>query len=162
MTSETVLIKMVLDAWHIHIKRTDELFNSLSDEQLMKEISPGRNRGIYLLGHLAAVHDRILPLLELGNSLHPQLWQPFVESPDKAVAELPAIQVLREHWKEINTKLADKMSGLSAADWFQKHTSVSAEDFAKEPHRNKLNIIINRTNHLSSHFGQLLLLKPKD
>ncbi len=46
MTSEDIFIKMVLDAWHTHIKRTDELFNSLSDEQLMKEIAPGRNRGI--------------------------------------------------------------------------------------------------------------------
>jgi hypothetical protein len=162
MTSETIFIRMVLDAWHTHIKRTDELFDSLSDEQLMKEIAPGRNRGIYLLGHLAAVHDRILPLLELGNSLHPELWQPFVENPDREVTELPTTQTLREYWKEINKNLADKMSSLSPEAWFQKHTSVSAEDFAKEPHRNKLNIIVNRTNHLANHLGQLLLLKSKD
>jgi hypothetical protein len=162
MNSEDILIKMVLDAWHTYIKRTDDLFHAFSDEQIMKEIEPGRKRGIYLLGHLAGVHDRLFPLLELGDVLHPELWQPFVEKPDKEVADLPPTQTVRDYWKEINTKLADKMSGLSAADWFQKHTSVSAEDFAKEPHRNKLNIIINRTNHLSSHFGQLLLLKPKD
>lgn len=161
MTREDIFIKMVLDAWHLHIKRTDELFNSLSDEQLMNEIAPGRNRGVYLLGHLAAVHDRMLPLLELGNPLHPELWQPFVESPDKSVTELPSTQILREYWKEINTTLADKMSRFTSDDWFQKHTSVSAEDFDKEPHRNKLNLIINRTNHLADHLGQLLLLKPK-
>lgn len=162
MTSETIFIKIVLDAWHTHIKRTDELFNSLSDEQLMKEIAPGRNRGIYLLGHLAAVHDRILLLLELGNPLYPELWDPFVERPDKEVTELPATQTLREYWKEINTNLAGKMASLSPETWFQKHTSVSAEDFAKERHRNKLNIIVNRTNHLANHLGQLLLLKSKD
>jgi hypothetical protein len=159
MTSETILIKMVLDAWSTHVKRTDELFNSLSDEQLMKEIAPGRNRAIYLLGHLAAVHDRIFPLLELGNPLHPELWDPFVERPDREVTELPATQALRQYWKEINTKLADNISSLSPEVWFQKHTSVSAEDFAKEPHRNKLNIIVSRTNHLANHLGQLLLLK---
>jgi hypothetical protein len=162
MTNETTFIKMVLDAWHTYIKRTDELFNSLSDDQLMREIAPGRNRGIYLLGHLAAVHDRMLPLLELGNPLHPELWDPFVEKPDKEVTELPATETLREDWKEINTNLGDKMSRLSPEAWFQKHTSVSAEDFAKEPHRNKLNLIINRTNHLANHFGQLLLLKSKN
>jgi hypothetical protein len=162
MTSETIFVKMVLDAWHTHIQRTDELFNSLSDEQLMKAVAPGRNRGIYLLGHLAAVHDRILSLLELGNPLHPELWQPFVESPDKEVSELPTTQTLRGNWKEINKDLADKMSSLSPQGWFQKHTSVSAADFAKEPHRNKLNIIVNRTNHLANHLGQLLLLKSKD
>lgn len=159
MTSETIFIKMVLDAWNTYIKRTDELFNSLSDEQLMKEIAPGRNRGMYLLGHLAAVHDRILPLLELGDPLHPELWQPFVEKPDKEDTELPSTQTLREYWKEINTRLADNISRLSPEVWFQKHTAVSKEDFANEPYRNKLNIIVNRTNHLANHLGQLLLLK---
>ena len=33
------------------------------------------------------------------------------------------------------------------------------EDFIKEPHRNKLNIILTRTTHLSYHTGQLALLK---
>ena len=150
---------MALDAWHTYIRRTDELFNSYSDEQLMGEIAPGKNRGIYLLGHLAAIHDRMLILLELGNPLYSDLWQIFVESSDKEVADLPSTQKLRAYWKEINTNLNDKISGLSTIEWFQKHTSVSAEDFAKEPHRNKLNIIINRTNHLASHYGQLLLLK---
>src|SRR5438105_14962805 len=100
MTSEPIFIKMVLDAWHMYIKRTDELFNSLSDEQLMREIAPGRNRGVYLLGHLAAVHDRILPLLGLGDTLHPELWDPFVEKRDKEVTKLPAIETLRQYWKE--------------------------------------------------------------
>lgn len=162
MTSETVFIKMVLDAWHTHIKRTDELFDSLSNDQLMQEIAPRRNRGIYLLGHLAAVHDRISPLLEIGNSLYPELWDPFVQKPDKEVTELPATQTLRGYFKKINMDLAGNISSLSHEAWFQKHTAVSVEDFAKEPHRNKLNIIVNRTNHLANHLGQLLLLKSKD
>ena len=160
MTNEDLFIKMALDAWHTYITKTDELFSLFSEEQLMKEIAPGKNRGIYLMGHLAAIHDRMLLLLGLGDPLYPQLWQPFVESPDKEVTSLPSIQTLREYWKDIHTNLNDKLSGLSTAEWFQRHTSVSVEDFAKEPHRNKLNIIINRTNHLANHFGQLLLLKP--
>src|SRR3954462_6941526 len=101
MSSDRVFIKMVLDAWHTYIARTDDLFNSLSDEQLMQEVAAGKNRGVYLLGHLAAVHDRILSFLEMGAPLHPGLWQPFVESPDKEVTALPPTQTLREHWKEI-------------------------------------------------------------
>jgi len=42
-------------------------------------------------------------------------------------------------------------------EWFAKHSAVSAEDFAKEPHRNKLNILVNRTNHHSYHLGQTRL-----
>jgi hypothetical protein len=100
--------------------------------------------------------------LELGNPLHPELWDPFVEKPDREPNGLPATKTLRQSWKEINETLASKFSGLSSEEWFQKHTSISGEDFAKEPHRNKLNIIVNRTNHLANHLGQLLLLMPKE
>lgn len=50
---------------------------------------------------------------------------------------------------------------LSPADWFAKHTAVSDEDFAKEPHRNRLNVLLSRTIHQSNHLGQLSLLKKK-
>jgi len=55
--------------------------------------------------------------------------------------------------------LAEKFSTVKPDEWFQKHNSVSAEDFIKEPHRNRLNIIITRTTHLSYHLGQFILLK---
>ena len=158
---EELFIKMVLDAWNVHVKRTDDLINSFSDEQLMKEIAPGRNRGIYLLGHLAAVHDRIFPLLGLGNQLKPELYNIFVENPDKAIANIPATADLRLFWKEVNTTLCEHFTSLTPAQWFQKHNSVSEQDFMKEPHRNKLNIVINRTNHLASHLGQLLYLREE-
>lgn len=152
---------MVLDAWHTQIKNTNELFDSVSDEQLMAEIAPGRNRGIYLLGHLTAVHDKMLPLLGFGDQRYPNLYKTFVQNADKTEADIPALEDLRNYWKETNTILSEKFSGLSVDDWFQRHNAVSETDFAKEPHRNKLNLVINRTNHLANHLGQLLLLKNK-
>jgi hypothetical protein len=62
----------------------------------------------------------------------------------------------------VNTLLSQHFNKLTPLEWFQKHNSVSEEDFVKEPHRNKLNLIINRTNHLASHLGQLLYLKEKN
>jgi hypothetical protein len=50
---------------------------------------------------------------------------------------------------------------LQPEGWFEKHTSVSAEDFVKEPHRNRLNVVAGRAIHLSSHLGQLVFLQPK-
>jgi hypothetical protein len=52
-----------------------------------------------------------------------------------------------------------KINALTPDEWFQKHTAVTSEDFAKEPHRNRLNIVVTRTSHLSYHLGQLVLLK---
>jgi hypothetical protein len=49
---------------------------------------------------------------------------------------------------------------MSTADWLDRHMSISAEDFKREPMRNKLNVLINRTNHESYHLGQLMLLHP--
>jgi len=154
-----VMIKIVLDLWNGRIKEADNLFDKLTDEQLLKEIAPGKNRGVYLLGHLAGVHDRMLPLLNFGEMLYPQLGDIFLMKPDKAVAEIPSTSDLRLYWNTINSKLSEHFNKLTDEEWFEKHTAVSAEDFAKEPHRNKLNVVAGRTSHLAYHNGQIALLK---
>lgn len=159
---EELFIKMVLDAWHTQVKNTDNLLHLLSDEQLLREIAPGKNRGIYLLGHLAAVHDRMLPLLGLGEQRYPNLYTSFVQAADRTVSDLPSPEDIRNYWKETNNVLSEAFSQLSPTEWFEKHNAVSETDFAKEPHRNKLNLVINRTNHLANHLGQLLLLKTQE
>ena len=157
--SKELIVKMVLDSWNGRLQQADKLFAGLSDEQLQEEVAPGRNRGIYLLGHLAAAHDGMLPLLNFGESLFPFLRSPFLEKSDKTVAELPSAADVRSYWTKVNATLAAKIANLKPEQLFERHTSVSEEDFAKEPHRNKLNIIISRTNHLSYHLGQMALLK---
>ena len=107
---------------------------------------------------MIAVHDDMLVLLDMGDKLYPELIEPFIKSPDKTVSNLPAAGTLRTYWAKQNEVLAQKFAGLQPDDWFQKHTAVTAEDFAKEPHRNKLNIIITRTSHLAYHHGQFVLL----
>jgi len=61
-------------------------------------------------------------------------------------------------WNTVNTTLTNHFNTMQPSDWLDRHTKVSPEDFAKEPHRNKLNILLTRTNHLSYHSGQLNLL----
>ena len=48
---------MALKAWHSTIKRTNTIFDELSDEEIKKEIAPNKNRAVYLLGHLVAVNE---------------------------------------------------------------------------------------------------------
>jgi len=150
---------MALQAWETNSKRATTIFNGFSDEDLFLEIAPGKNRVIYLLGHLTAINDRMLPLLGLGERMYPQLDEPFLSSPDKTVAALPSAKELREYWTKSNEILSGHFNRLSAGEWFQKHTQMTDEDYAKEPHRNKLSVLMNRTNHLSFHLGQLVLIK---
>lgn len=159
MNTEQLMVKMVLDRWNILIKRCDGILDSLTDEQLLKEIVPGKNRGIYLLGHLIGVHDEMIPILNLGDRFYPHLTHPFLESPDKTIPELPSAGELRVLWKNQNEILAQKLGSLQPHEWFEKHNSISAEDFLLEPHRNKLNVMITRVSHLSYHVGQLVLIQ---
>ena len=154
-------VRMAVDAWNSELKATNALLDKLSDEQLMREIAPGRNRGIYLLGHLTAVHDQVLPLLRFQETIFPELYGPFHDEPDRAVADLPSISQLRAQWKEVNDTLMAHMNKLPPGEWFTRHANISEADFPKEPHRNRLNVLISRTNHLAYHRGQLVLLVQK-
>ncbi len=159
MNSNQTIIKMIFDKWYASIKNFDTLLNSLTDEQLQKEIVPTKNRGIYLLGHLIAVHDDMLIILDMGNKLYPELNKPFIDSPDKSVSEIPSAKELRAYWSKQCEVLKQKFENLQPEEWFEKHTAISADDFIKEPHRNKLNVVLTRTTHLTYHTGQLALLK---
>ena len=159
MSSNQTFIKMVFDRWNESLNTCDKLLNELMDEQLLKEVAPGKNRGIYLLGHLIAVHDDLFKLLDIREKDYPELYLIFHESPDRAVAEIPSARELRACWSKQCEELKQKLTRLSPEEWFEKHTNISAEDFIKEPHRNKLNVILNRTTHLNYHIGQLILLK---
>ncbi|HTQ27805.1 MAG TPA: DinB family protein [Puia sp.] len=159
MAQDQLFVQMALLAWETNISRADSMIGHFSDEQLMKEIAPGKNRGIYLLGHLVAVHDAMCDILELGERHYPFLTNIFLSSPDRSGLEMPTVSKLREYWTETNQRLAGHFNRLSPDEWLEKHHNISAEDFLKEPHRNKLAVLINRTGHLAYHTGQLVLLK---
>ncbi len=152
---------MALDAWNTQINRTNKLFASLTDEQLTTEVAPDRNSGTYLLGHLAAVHDAMLPLLRFGQKLRPELEEVFIKNPDKSGLETPPVAELRKYWTQVNEALSAAFGKLTAAEWFERHSAISEEDFTKEPHRNRLNLVMNRTAHLANHLGQLTFLKAR-
>jgi len=154
-----LFIKMAILAWQTYNGRMNTLFEKLSDEQLLSEVAPGRNTGIYLLGHMIAIGDAMRPLLGFGEKIYPELWKIFVETPDHSGQKMPAVATLRKNWEDINIDLTNHINGLQPDEWFNKHSAVSEEDFAREPYRNKLNLLMNRTNHLSYHLGQLAFLQ---
>lgn len=159
MTHTEIAVKMVLDRWNASIKNANTLLELLTDEKLSNEIAPSKNRGIYILGHLIAVHDDMITLLNMGEKIYPELNEPFIKLADKATDKIPALAELRAYWTNQCNIMNEQFSAMKPTDWFEKHTAVTAEDFEKEPIRNKLNIIITRTSHLQYHLGQLQLLK---
>jgi DinB superfamily len=158
--TEQVFVTSTVNSWKSVVERANKLFSGLSEEQLQREVAPGKNRLVYLWGHLIAVHDRMLPLLGVGERLHPEYDAAFITNPDRAVTQLPALTEMKRTWDEVNSKLLAGIEKFSAAEWLQRHSSVSEEDFAKDPLRNRLSVLLSRTNHVSFHLGQTVLI-PK-
>jgi hypothetical protein len=159
-TSDSGFAVGVLASWKQVLGQIDKGLAGWSDEALQTEVAPGRNRLYYLLGHLTAVHDRMLPLLRLGDRLYPGLDQQFLTEADRAfTGEGPTAEELRKAWTEVNGKLTAALAELSAAALLERHASITEEDFAKEPHRNRLAVLLSRTTHAAMHEGQMRLVK---
>jgi len=156
-TTEEILITTALKSWDQWVGRTGQFFDSLSDEQMLTAIAPGKNRPIYLLGHLLVVNDAMISQLRLGESSHADLAETFVKQPDGAAEVLPPLAELRQSWKDLNARLTALFEQLTPAEWLERHALVSEEDFAKEPHRNRLAIFLSRVGHTAYHLGQLKL-----
>src|SRR6202451_4870028 len=105
MSNEGTFVTGAVNIWNANIERADKLFLGLTPEQLEKEIAPGKNRLIYLWGHLTAVHDRMLPLLGFGARLHAELDDIFLTKPDNAVPKIPSAEEIKKSWNEVNGKL---------------------------------------------------------
>jgi hypothetical protein len=157
MTLEESIVKTAVHAWKQQLDRADKLFSGLTEQQLLTEVGPGKNRLIYLWGHLTAVHDGMLPLLGLRQRLHPELDAMFVTVGDRTVGELPPAPELKRLWDEVNGTLMAGFDTYTPADWAQKHSVVSNEDFAANPLRNRLAILLSRTSHVAYHLGQAQL-----
>jgi hypothetical protein len=99
----------------------------------------------------------MLPLLGLGERLHPEFDVAFVSNPDKSQVGIPSHPQVRQAWNSVNGELSKGFETMSWSDWLQRHSAVSAEDFAKDTSRNRFAILLSRTNHLSYHLGQAVL-----
>jgi hypothetical protein len=126
---------------------------------LQAEVSPGRNRVYYLIGHLTVVHDRLFPMLGLGERIHPELDEQFVDNPDRKIGDTILAANLRETFNKVNSRLSAAFEALPPGDWLKKHAAVSDEDFLKEPLRNRLAVLQSRTGHAMFHAGQIRLMQ---
>ncbi|MES2277678.1 MAG: DinB family protein [Bacteroidota bacterium] len=157
MDQQQLFVKMGLGVWDLQIGRIEKMLSAFTDEQLLHEIAPGKNRVIYLLGHLVAYHDMLAETMGIGTRTYAHLDEAFLKNADKAGFDMPDAAYLRNAWGDVHQKLAGLFNDLSPADWFVKHNAVSEDDFAKDPTRNRLNMVINRAGHVAYHAGQIKL-----
>ena len=153
MANDLPCVALALKSWKTQVDRAEKLFGALSSDELLREIAPGRNRVLYLWGHLTAAHDSMLALLGLRERLHPEFDVAFISNPDRSQANIPSHEQVRAAWTVVNTELWKGFEKMSWNDWIQPHSAVSEDDFAKDASRNRFAVLLSRTNHLSYHLG---------
>jgi len=158
---QEVFVEMVLAAWHKYQEQLDDFFDELPDDDFDLEVYPGKNRVRYIIGHLTAVNDGILSLLGGREPLYPELVDAFLIKSYRAGNAEHSINDLRIYWRNVNRTLATYFASMPLSEWFEKNASISEEDFQRDPHCNKLNVVLTKTHHLVYHLGQLTLLNRK-
>jgi len=161
MTNETMFVDLGLRNWKAGTDRVDKFFAAQSEGELQRELAPGKNRLIYVWGHLTAVNDALFPLLGFGPRLHPEMDAMFITNPDRSVETILSGAEVKRCWTEINESLWERFQALTPAQWLERHMSVSEADFAREPHRNRFNVLLNRMGHTAEHLGQAVLVEAR-
>ena len=159
MTQMEQFTSVAVKSWKQVLGQGDKMLASIQDDEFQREVAPGRNRIYYLVGHLAAVHDRLFTLLGVGERLHPEFDAKFLENPDRHSPDTLSPAELRKALAEVNEKLTAAIEALRPEQWLERHTAVSEEDFSKDPSRNRLSVLLSRTNHVAFHGGQIRLTR---
>ena len=94
-------IQMAITAWQTQNTRVDKILADFPEEKLLGDIAPGKNSGVYLLGHLIAVNDNLFPLFGLGQRSFPQYDELFLKNPDKSGRQFPSLPELKKQWQEV-------------------------------------------------------------
>ncbi|KOS07254.1 hypothetical protein AM493_15330 [Flavobacterium akiainvivens] len=159
--TDALLAGGFINAWHTQVKGITAFFEKYTDADYLKPIAPNRNRPIYILGHLIAANDVLMPLLGFGQKLFPELEEQFITNADNPHAAMPSLLELRQKWETQQGILNKHFNSLEPQQWLERHTAVSEAAFAAEPHRNRLTALLARTAHMSYHLGQLNLFPEK-
>ncbi len=159
MKEKQIAIKMITDNWNVMVSKVNNIVNTYTDDELELPVAPEKNKVKWIIGHLAAVNDLTLSILGVSEVTNPKQANRFTKTPFNKAQNLISIKEIKEYWFKTSELINSGTKKFSANDWFQKHNSITAEEFVKEPHRNKLNVLMGRANHISHHIGQMSLVK---
>jgi hypothetical protein len=158
LSNEELFAATTINSWNAMASRLEKTLSSLSDNELQLEVAPGRNRVYYILGHLTAFQDRLLHQLGLGERLYPELDDLFINRPDRSYEDAFTGAELRRFFAEITSKVSSGIQATPPADLLKRHESISEQDFAKSPLRNRLAALNGAMAHMMLHVGQIRLV----
>lgn len=138
---------LIFQSWLLQNRKISNLINRLSDEDLQKDVVLGRNSGLYLLGHLIASNDILMPLFGFGEKMYPEYEKIFLCTPDKCAQNFPPTNLVRSHWFSLNEELRKQFGAMN------ENQFCNSEGAGE-----RLKIMLSVVNHQCYHLGQLAFL----
>jgi len=136
-----------LRTWKATVGRFDDIVAALSDEELEREVTAGKNRLFYLVGHLTALHDRLFTVLGLGERKHAELDDEFGDERDAHRVSALSPRRLRQAWNDVNAALLAGMERLTPEQWLETSATIAEAS--------RLSVLLDWTDHLSLHSTQV-------
>ncbi len=137
-----------------------KMIDAISEQNFNTPITANGNSPSWLFGHLADTDDKLLELFGIGKRMFPELETIYHHERGSNQKGHLSKEELTTKWNAISAELDRAFKSWSENDWMSRHTAVSEEDFKKEPHRNRLNVMLGRVSHKASHLGQVSM-QPK-
>lgn len=133
----------------------------LTDEALHNTIAPGKNHGIWILGHLIESEDELGVYLGLSDWLFPNYETLFGQgSPLLPPEQYPSASVLRQQWKQVSQRNDQILQLMTDTDWNQPHTRIdSGNPLDTDFFKTKGRCISIWNMHQTLHLGQLSVLR---
>lgn len=135
--------------------------HAIKDDELLIEIVPGRNHGVWILGHLIASDDDLSLYITKEPILFPELQEFFKQgSTLQEIEKYPPIPDLREKWKKVCEKNENVFNQLTDEMLDEYHEMIKG-DPEQDYFKTKEVVLINWTFHQIHMAGQLALLLGK-
>ncbi len=150
-------LNICLIQWDTYNRRMQKVIETISDENFQRPVVPDGNSPSWLLGHLVDTDDALLQLFGISERMFPELAKVYHHERGSNQSGHLSKTDLAEKWKAVLAKLDEAFKSMNENDWLGRHMSVTEEDFKKEPHRNKLNVMLSRVGHKASHLGQIAM-----
>jgi uncharacterized damage-inducible protein DinB len=146
------------DQWKTAIGWITRNLESLTDEELQKDIIPGRSNGHWLLGHLILVEDQFSVALGREARLFSELGQFFgIGTKPQSSEKFPAPAALRKRWQEVVAKSDRALQSIQDSEWGDDHGLGKNTPIGKM-FQTKGDCLSTFVLHQQYHNGQLGLL----
>jgi uncharacterized damage-inducible protein DinB len=151
---DNIIAKKFFQQYEMMVGWINETMGGLSDEDFKTELSPGKNHGVWILGHMIVCDDDFSLYMGKGELLYPEFAETFGQSSKiLPVEDYPPVAELKGWWNKVCLKNKKIYSELKDSEFDEPHALVT--DFEKDFFKTKGRVVMAWQLHQMYHNGQL-------